>query len=111
MWLYFQTHLKPHERICIPNYHIYRTDCFPGRKGGTAVAIKKEVPHTTVDLPRLISVEATWVYNPIGNSEIFLAAVYKSPSRTWNDADVMQLLAVKNKTVLAGYLKHNSEEH
>jgi hypothetical protein len=31
-----ETHLKPHERFFIPNYHIYRTDRFPGRKGGIA---------------------------------------------------------------------------
>jgi hypothetical protein len=28
-----ETHLKPHERFVIPNYHFYRTDCFLGRKG------------------------------------------------------------------------------
>jgi hypothetical protein len=34
-----ETHLKPHERFLIPNYHFYRTDCFPGRRG---------IPHTHV---------------------------------------------------------------
>jgi hypothetical protein len=28
-----ETHLKPHERFYILNYHFYWTDCFPGRKG------------------------------------------------------------------------------
>jgi hypothetical protein len=28
-----EPHLKPHERFFIPNYHFYRTDNFPGRKG------------------------------------------------------------------------------
>jgi hypothetical protein len=41
-----ETHLKPHERFFIPNYHFYRTDRFPGRKGGTAVAVKKVSPIT-----------------------------------------------------------------
>jgi hypothetical protein len=36
-----ETHLKPHERFLIPNYHFYRTDRFPGRKG---------IPHSHVDL-------------------------------------------------------------
>ena len=99
-----ETHLKPHERFYIPNYFFYRTDRFPGRKGGTAVAIRKGIPHTNVDLAPLVSVEATGVYIPIGNNEVFLAAVYKSPSRTWNDADIMKLLTVKHKTVLAGDL-------
>jgi hypothetical protein len=36
--VFSETHLKPHERFFIPNYHFYRTDRYPGRKVGTAVA-------------------------------------------------------------------------
>jgi hypothetical protein len=36
-----ETHLKPHERFCIPNYYFYWTDCFPGRKG---------IPHNHINL-------------------------------------------------------------
>jgi hypothetical protein len=36
-----ETHLKPHERFCIPNYHFNRTDRFPGRKN---------TPHNHVNL-------------------------------------------------------------
>jgi exonuclease III len=32
--LFSETHLKPHERFYIPNYHLYRTDRHPERKGG-----------------------------------------------------------------------------
>jgi hypothetical protein len=28
-----ETQLKPQERFFIPNYHFYRADRFPGRKG------------------------------------------------------------------------------
>jgi hypothetical protein len=38
--LFSETHLKPHERYFIPNFHLYRTDRYPGRKGGTAVAVR-----------------------------------------------------------------------
>jgi exonuclease III len=41
-----ETHLKPHERFHIPNYHFYRTDRFPERKGGIAVAVRKGILHT-----------------------------------------------------------------
>jgi len=71
-----ETHLKPHERFCIPNYTFYRTDRFLGRKGRTAIAIRKGIPHTNVDLAPLVSIEATGVYIPIRNKEVFLAAVY-----------------------------------
>jgi hypothetical protein len=53
--LFSETHLKPHERFCIPNYQVYRTDRFPGIKGGTAVAVKKGIPHSHVDYLPLIN--------------------------------------------------------
>jgi hypothetical protein len=77
--LFSETHLKPHERFFIPNFHFYRTDRFPGRKGGTAVAVRKGIPHNHLDLPPFVSVEVRGVCIPIGNSELLLAAVYKSP--------------------------------
>jgi exonuclease III len=99
-----ETHLKPHERFSIRNYHIYRNDRHPGAKGGTAVAVKKGVPNCYVDLPPLISIEATGVCITIGNKEILLAAVYRSPVRDWMDIDIKELLSLKDKTVLAGDL-------
>jgi hypothetical protein len=99
-----ETHLKPHEKFFIPNYHFYRTDRFPGRKGGTAVAVRKGIPHSYVDLPPLVLVEATGVFIPILNSEVLLAAVYKSPGCAWSDADTRELLNLRHKLVLTGDL-------
>jgi hypothetical protein len=82
-----ETHLKPRERFFIPNYHIYRSDCFPRRKGGSAVAARKNIPHTHVDLPPLVSAEATEDCIPTGNSEVLLAPVSQSPINAWNDVD------------------------
>jgi hypothetical protein len=48
-----EKNVKPHERLFIPNYHFYRTDRFPGRKGGTAVAVTKGILHNNIDLPLL----------------------------------------------------------
>jgi hypothetical protein len=45
-----EIHLKPHERFFIPNYHFYWADRFPGRIGGTAVAVRKGIPHNQMDL-------------------------------------------------------------
>jgi hypothetical protein len=58
----------------------------------------------------LVYVEATGVFIPIGNQEILLAAVYKSPGRNWNDADITELLSFRHKCILAGDLnaKHPS---
>jgi hypothetical protein len=76
--LFSETHLKPHEKFSIPNFYFYQTDRHPGTKVGTAVAVRKGIPPDHVDLPPLISVEATGVCIPIGNSQVLLAAVYKS---------------------------------
>jgi hypothetical protein len=56
------------------------------------------------NLPPLISIEATRVCVPIGNSEILLAAVYRSPGRSWIDADITELLSFRKKCILAGDL-------
>jgi hypothetical protein len=63
-----------------------------------------------VDLPLLISVEASGVCIPIGNQEILIAVAYKSPGRTWNDEDITELLSFRHKCILAGDLnaKHPS---
>jgi hypothetical protein len=82
----------------------YRTDRHPGRKGGTAFAVRKGILQYHIDLPPLIPVEATGVCIPIGNSEILLAAVYKPPGRAWSDADITELLSIRCKSILAGDL-------
>jgi hypothetical protein len=97
--LFQNTHLKPHERFFIPNYHFHRTDRYPDKEGGTAVAVIKGIPHIHVDLPPLVSVEATGVCTPIGNTEVLLAAVYKSPGRAWTDADITEILSFRRKSI------------
>jgi hypothetical protein len=99
-----ETNLKPHERLFIPNYHFHRTDRYPGRKGETAVEVGKSIPLNHVDLPPLVSAEVTGVCIPIGNSEVQLASVYKSPGRAWIDAGITELLSFRCKPILAGDL-------
>jgi hypothetical protein len=90
--------------VFISNYHFYRTDCHREREGGTAVAVRKGVSHSYVGIPKFVSVEATGVFIPIGNSEVLLASVYKSLGRAWSDADITELLNFRRKSVLAGNL-------
>jgi hypothetical protein len=86
-----ETRLKHQERIFIPNYHFYRTDRYPGRIGGIVEVVRKGIPHNHIDLPPLVSVEATEVRIPIGMSEALLAALYKSPGLAWNDTVITEL--------------------
>jgi hypothetical protein len=100
-----ETHLKHHERFFTPNYHIHRTDRFPRRKGGTAIAVRKGIPHSHAELPPLVSVEATGVCIPFGNSELLLIAVCKSPGQAWNYTYITELLSFRHTSLLAGDLK------
>jgi hypothetical protein len=104
--LFSETYLKHHEMFNTTNYHVYRMDQYPGRKGGTAIAVKKGIPHDHVELPALVSVEATGVCIPVGNyvAGLPLAAVYKSPGWPRNNTDILKLLGFKEKTILAGDL-------
>jgi hypothetical protein len=101
--LFSETSLKPNERFYILNYHllVYRIDRHPERKGGTAIAVRKGIPHRQVNLPPLVSIEATGICIQIGNCEVLLAAVYKSPNRTWCDIGITELLRFRNKCILA----------
>jgi hypothetical protein len=88
-------------RFCIPNYHICWNDYKDEHKGGTAVAVKKDIPHSYVDLPPLLSAQATGVCIPIGHAEMLLASVYKSPLRVWRDAHITELFNLRTKSILA----------
>jgi hypothetical protein len=91
-----EIHLKPHERFFIPNYHLiglitsWKWCC-----------IRKVIPHNLVDLPPLPSTEVIEICIPTGNSEVLLAAAYKSPAHTWNDADITEFLSFRFKVLLA----------
>jgi hypothetical protein len=63
-----ETYIKPHEKFLIPNFHFHRTDPFRGRKGGTASADRKCIPHKKVDLPPLFSIETRIVRIPSGTT-------------------------------------------
>jgi hypothetical protein len=66
--------------------------------------VRKGIPPNHVDLPPLVSIEATRICIPIGNNEVLFAAAYKSPGHAWNDADITELLSHRHKSLLAGDL-------
>jgi hypothetical protein len=102
-----------HDSFFIPNYNFYQIDRFPGAKDENAIAARKGIPRNHVHLHPLVLVEATGVCIPIENKECILAAVYKSPHRTWvlGYADIVELLKFRHKSLLAGDLnaKHPFE--
>jgi hypothetical protein len=72
-------HISNPMRFCIPNYHFYWTHRFPGSKGGTDVKARKGIPLKHVDLPLLLSIEATGDVIRFGTSFLLLASICNSP--------------------------------
>jgi hypothetical protein len=72
-------------RLCILNYDVYWTDCEDKHKSESAIAVKKTISHACFGLPPFLIIEATGACVPTGNTGMFLAAVYKSLKRLWND--------------------------
>jgi hypothetical protein len=54
-----EAHHKPHKRFYVRIYQNYRNESHPGAKSECAVAVRKGVRYNYVDLPPLISIEAT----------------------------------------------------
>jgi hypothetical protein len=105
MALLSETHLRPHERFFIQIItFIGLTASWGGKIWGTAVSVRKDIPHNHVDLPTVVSTEARRVCILIGNSEMLLTAVCKSPGHVWSDADIIELLSLRHKSLLAGDL-------
>jgi hypothetical protein len=52
-------------------------------------------------LPPLVKLLATGVCLQIGNREVLLPTIYKSPGHAWNDAVIIELLSFKHKSLLA----------
>jgi hypothetical protein len=96
MWLY------------IHSYDFYRNNRFRGRNGSTALAVRKGIPQKHVDLPPLVSIYATGGCISIGDSEMLLSAVCKSPGHAWNNINITELSTFTHKYLLAGdlYAKH-----
>jgi hypothetical protein len=89
--------LKPHERFFVPNFLFYRTDRFPGRKCGTAVAAIKVFPTTMKTCLRFFQLKPQgFAYRLV----ILKCYLQQSPGNTWINADVIELLSFRYKSLL-----------
>jgi hypothetical protein len=98
--LFSETHLKPHDRFFIPNCHFYRTDCYPERKGGRSVAVRKGIPHNH----SLIQWKRQGSAYILVIVKHYLQLFIKSPGTAWNDTDIIVLLSFRIKYILVGDL-------
>jgi hypothetical protein len=72
---------------------------FPSLQVGTAIAVRNCIPHNHVNLPPLVSIE-TWSAYRLETAKFYLQLFKNSRS----DADVINLLSLRNKSLLAGDL-------
>ncbi|GBN54312.1 RNA-directed DNA polymerase from mobile element jockey [Araneus ventricosus] len=85
IFLIQETKLRPEFNFNIPNYDLYRTDRIPQNNlhalgGGTAVLIKKSVPHYHIPTPKFHSVEATTISLNLVNKDPFtITSIYIPP--------------------------------
>jgi hypothetical protein len=73
-----------------------------GTKAKLLLQLRK-ASHTCINLPPLLSVEAAGVCIPIGNTEMFHAAV-SNFHKDCGVTDITELLGFRNKSILAGDL-------
>ncbi|GFS68235.1 putative RNA-directed DNA polymerase from transposon X-element [Trichonephila clavipes] len=89
LFLIQETHLRPEYSFNIPNYICYRNDrTGPTRGwGGTAILIKRSIPHFHVPLLPLTGVEATLVVLTPSDQEPFLvASIYAPPGPNYRNS-------------------------
>jgi len=90
----------------VPGYKVYNTRGPNPPFGGTAVLVKANITHALVDIPRLISLQATAIKIELEGFETVIGALYQSPSKPLegNDFDTIIGLSLIGKFIFGGDL-------
>lgn len=108
-----ETHLSNRNYFKLPNFFSYYSNSPQwGNKhpaGGTAILIHRRIVHHRINITTN-SINNTTIHINIGNSELRLSAVYKSPKTKIQTIDIDELLNTQANTIIAGDLnaKHHS---
>lgn len=98
-----ETWLNNNHEFRIPNYKMYRNDRQLRPHGGTAILLKRNIPHASQP-KRNSNIEHTiLVINPSDNP-ITIISTYSSPNVTITNADLESLFHLNRKTILLGDL-------
>lgn len=98
-----ETWLKANIQLKIPNYITYRSDRILQPHGGTAILIKKHIPHTYLQT-RQCQVENTIIEINTREGPLKIISAYCTPNKNLTAQDLETLLAPNEKTVLLGDL-------
>ena len=104
-----ETHLKPSQKLYIPNFISYRRDRIGSRGGGVAILIRKNIRHKALSpLDSPIESSAIELILQGGSCKVF--AVYSPPHKVLQNSDLAPFLSLDGSVVIAGDLnaKHIS---
>ncbi|GFV83410.1 putative RNA-directed DNA polymerase from transposon X-element [Trichonephila clavipes] len=97
-----ETHLRPADRVSIPNYTCQRSDHTTHRGGGTALFIKNSIRYHAI-LNVSNTFENSSIIIQIGNnSKITVVCIYRPPHGSINTTELDAILNHSNKAFLFG---------
>ncbi|GFW12123.1 RNA-directed DNA polymerase from mobile element jockey [Trichonephila clavipes] len=105
-----ETHLRPADRVSIPNYTCHRSDRTTHRGGGTAILVKNSIRHHAI-VNTSNTFKNTSVILQVGNNtKITVACIYRPPHGSINTIELDAILNHSNKSFLFGDFnaKHSS---
>jgi len=101
-----ETKLNPLNQFKLRNYHVYRSDNTSSQRGhacgGTAALVHRRIVHRHIIIPT--SMSSTTVEISMGNYQIQISAVYKSPNQQLKIDDIDALTNGNHWFVVAGDL-------
>ncbi|GFY11849.1 RNA-directed DNA polymerase from mobile element jockey [Trichonephila clavipes] len=97
-----ETHLRPADRVSIPNYTCHRSDRTTHRGGGTALFVKNSIRHHAILNVSNTFENASIILQLGNNSKITVACIYRPPHGSINTTELDAILIHSNKAFLFG---------
>ncbi|GFU98382.1 RNA-directed DNA polymerase from mobile element jockey [Trichonephila clavipes] len=97
-----ETHLRPADRVSIPNYTCHRSDRTTHRGGGTALFVKNSIRHHAILNVSNTFENASIILQLGNNSKITMACIYRPPHGSINTTELDAILIHSNKAFLFG---------
>ena len=106
-----ETRLNHRHMFSIENYNIIRNDRLSNDGGGTAILIRKSIPHSIINLTNIKSIETTIIKIKHDSKNLFVISTYIPPRPTekiHNDLNLiftsLKLREPNNYYILIGYI-------
>ncbi|GFU88011.1 probable RNA-directed DNA polymerase from transposon X-element [Trichonephila clavipes] len=95
-----ETHLRPADRVSIPNYTGHRSDRTTHRGGGTAIFVKNSIRHHAIVNTSNTFENTSVILQVRNNTKITVACIYRPPHGSINTIELDAILNHSNKAFL-----------